>query len=52
MSVVTRITWPRMFILPHNICAEHGGMSEDEAKEYVEQTLMREEKRYSVTCTD
>ena len=29
-----------------NICAEHGGMSEDEAKEYVEQTLMREEKRY------
>ncbi|DAC62118.1 MAG TPA: hypothetical protein D7I10_04645, partial [Candidatus Poseidoniales archaeon] len=29
-----------------NICAEHGGMSDDEAKEFVEQTLMREEKRY------
>ena len=29
-----------------NICAEHGGMSEDDAKQFVEQTLMREEKRY------
>ncbi|MEE2759499.1 MAG: FAD-binding protein [Candidatus Thermoplasmatota archaeon] len=29
-----------------NICAEHGQMSGDDAKEFVEQTLMREEKRY------
>ena len=29
-----------------NICVEHGGLSDDDAKEFVEQTLMREEKRY------
>ena len=29
-----------------NICVEHGGMSEEDAKQFVEQTLMREEKRY------
>ena len=29
-----------------NICAEHGGYSEEDAKQFVEQTLMREEKRY------
>ena len=28
------------------ICVEHGGLSEDDAKQFVEQTLMREEKRY------
>ena len=29
-----------------NICVEHGGLSEEDAKLFVEQTLMREEKRY------
>ena len=29
-----------------NICVEHGGRSEEDAKQFVEQTLMREEKRY------
>nr|MCS5535599.1 hypothetical protein [Candidatus Poseidoniales archaeon] len=29
-----------------NICIEHGGLSEENAKQFVEQTLMREEKRY------
>ncbi|MEC8927486.1 MAG: FAD-binding protein [Candidatus Thermoplasmatota archaeon] len=29
-----------------NICIEHGGLSEEDAKQFVEQTLMREEKRY------
>ena len=29
-----------------NICIEQGGLSEEDAKQFVEQTLMREEKRY------
>ena len=29
-----------------NICVEHGGLTEEDAKQFVEQTLMREEKRY------
>lgn len=29
-----------------NICAEHGGLSDEEAKHFVERKLMREEKRY------
>ena len=29
-----------------DICSEHGGMSADEAKEYVEKSLMKTEKRY------
>ena len=29
-----------------NICAEYGGYSEEDAKAFVEQTLMKEEKRY------
>ena len=29
-----------------NICIEQGGISEEDAKQFVEQTLMREEKRY------
>jgi sulfite reductase (NADPH) flavoprotein alpha-component len=28
------------------ICSEHGGMSPDEAKEFVETTLMKTQKRY------
>ena len=28
------------------ICAEHGGMTEDEATHFVEKRMMREEKRY------
>ncbi len=28
------------------ICAEHGGLSDDEAKQFVERTLMKEQKRY------
>ena len=28
------------------ICAEHGGMSDEEAKEFVETGLMKTEKRY------
>ncbi len=29
-----------------NICEEHGGMSADDAKEFVEQRMMKQEKRY------
>jgi len=29
-----------------NICSEYGGYSEEDAKSFVEQTLMKEEKRY------
>lgn len=29
-----------------NICVEHGNLSDDDAKEFIERTLMRDEKRY------
>ncbi len=29
-----------------SICAEHGGMSEADAATYVEQRMMKDEKRY------
>ena len=29
------------------ICSENGGLGDDAAKEFVEQTLMRAEKRYA-----
>ena len=29
-----------------NICVEHGGMAEADAKDFVEQTMMKDEKRY------
>ncbi|MEC9090396.1 MAG: sulfite reductase subunit alpha, partial [Candidatus Thermoplasmatota archaeon] len=29
-----------------NICVEHGGMAEEDAKDFVEQTMMKDEKRY------